>query len=111
MGKKKDKFIPKDEFRYNYNQGHKNYVFGEVGNKFKSIGLTHDDTTFGRKNMPLNKNPQNGKTEKSFIRNGIISDRKKNYGNPLKNYEFEKTDRLNVKSKIRNYKKNYKKNK
>ncbi len=111
MGKKKDKFIPKDEFRYNFSQKHKNYVFAEVGNKFKSVGLTHDDTTFGKINMPLNKNPQNGKTEKSYIRNGIISDNKRSYGKPLNNYAFDESDRLNVKSKIRNYKKRNKKGK
>lgn len=111
MGKKKEKFIPKNEFRYNYSKKHKHYIFGEVGNKFKSVGLTHDDTTFGVKNMPLNKNPQKGKTEKSYIRNGIISDKKRSYGEPLKNYAFDETDRLNVKSKIRHYKKRNKKSK
>lgn len=56
--------------------------------------------------MPLEKNPQKGKTEQSFIRNGIISDKKKNYGRPLRNYTFSNRDYKNVKSKIRKYKRN-----
>lgn len=112
MKKNKGKtFKPRNEFRYNYSQNHKNFVFGERGNKFQSVGITHEEYTFGKKNMPLSRNPQKGKTEPSFIRNGIISDKKKNYGRPLKNYSFSNKDYKNVKSKIRNYKKRHKKGK
>lgn len=99
-------FKRRNEFRYNYSQKHKNYVFGERGNKYLSLGITHEEYTFGKKNMPLEKNPQKGKTEQSFIRNGIISDKKKNYGRPLRNYTFSNRDYKNVKSKIRKYKRN-----
>ena len=95
----------KNEFRYNYSTKHKNYVFEESGNKYHSVGLTHDSATFGRNNMPLHSNPQKGKNEIAFVRNGIITDKKRNFGKPLKNYEFDKSDFRNVKSKIRNYKK------
>lgn len=98
------KYLRKNEFRFNYNTKHKNYVFEELDDKFHSVGLTHENTTFGRKNMPLSKNPQKGKTDKAYVRNGIIVDKKKNYGKPLKNYGFDKSDFKNVKSKIRNYK-------
>lgn len=105
------KFVPKNEFRYNSAKGHKQYVFGQAGDKYKSLGLTHEQKTFGRKNMPLVKNPQKGKTERAYIRNGIVSDKTKYYGKPLSNYEFDPADKANVKSKIRNYKKSRKKNK
>lgn len=106
---KKKTFKTRNEFRYNYSQNHKNYVFGEVGNKYKSLGITHEKSTFNKKNMPLKTNPQKGKSEQSYIRNGIVSDKKQNYGRPLTNYAFDYNDYKNVKSKIRNYKKRRKK--
>ena len=33
----------------------------------------------------------------AFVRNGIITDKKRNFGKPLKNYEFDKSDFRNVK--------------
>ena len=56
--------------------------------------------------MPLKENPQGNKKEKSFARYGVIEERKRYFGRPLKNYKFSKRDFKNVKSKIRNYKKN-----
>lgn len=104
------KIRAKDEFRYNYAKGHKNYVFAETDDGiYICVGITHESSTFSKPNMPLEKNPQRGKTEKAYIRNGIISDKKKYYGKKLKNYSFSSNDRKNVKSKIRNYKKKRKK--
>lgn len=56
--------------------------------------------------MPLKENPQGNKKEKSFVRYGIITRKKHNFSSPLNNYKFNKGDFRNVKSKIRNYKKN-----
>ena len=72
-------------------------------------GLFHNDKTFDIQNMPLKKNPQKGRIEKAYIRSGVVVDDKTTYGRPLKNYEFAPEDFVNVKSKIRNYKKNEKK--
>ena len=105
---KKDKLEPKNEFRYNFNKRHKQYVFGETETKYKSLGITHEAETFGKKNMPLKDNPQKGKTEKAYIRNGIVSDKKRYYSEPIKNNEFSKDDMGNVKAKVRNYKKRQK---
>ena len=99
----------RNEFRFNFNHKHKQYVFEETEKDFKSLGITHNESTFGVKNMPLEKNPQKDKTEKSYIRNGVIVDEKSAYGRVLKNYEFSDNDFASVKSKIRNYKKNKKK--
>lgn len=106
MGKK---YIPKNEFRYNKQTKHMNYVFGSNGKKNKSLGLTTEQTTFGRKNMPLQKNARFGATEKSYIRNGVITEKCGFYSHKAQSYEFSKEDYPNVKSKIRNYKKNNKK--
>lgn len=106
----------KGEFRYNYYTKHTNFVFEETENDYHALGLTHQRKTFDkkkkkwRKNMPLVKNPKNNSNENAFIRYGVISQNKKTFSNVDKRFKFRnKTDMLNVKSKIRNYKKNRKK--
>ena len=107
--RKKKKVVPKNEFRYNFTEKHKTYIFAEVGDKYKSLGITHKSETFGRKNMKLDKNPQKGKSEPAYIRNGVISDKKKNYGKrTINNLSFSKADFARVKAKIRHYKKRLK---
>ena len=106
------KYFRKNEFRYNNTTKHPNYIFEEFGNKYHSVGITHKDKTFGKSNMPLSKNPDNRKKEKTYIRNGIITDKKKNYSKkPIKNMSFDREDFPKVKSKIRNFKKRQKKSK
>lgn len=105
----KNKYLPKNEFRYNKTTKHMNYVFGSNGRKNKSLGLTTEKTTFGRNNMPLTKNARLGATEQSFIRNGVITEKRENYSHKAKSYIFSDDDFSNVKSKIRNYKRNNKK--
>lgn len=101
----KNKRKTKNEFRYNYDTKHMNYVFEEEGKRFHSVGITHENKTFGKTNMPLNNNPQEGKTEKSYIRNGIVTNKKSSYArHPDNRFLFEKEDFKNVKSKIRKYK-------
>ena len=99
-------FKVKNEFRYNTKSKHKEFIFGEVGEKYKAVGITHSPKTFGRKNMPLKVNPQEGKTEQAYVRNGIVSASKKDFGKrTLKNHQFSADDYPNVKAKIRNYRK------
>lgn len=107
----KKTFRPRNEFRYNFSKKHKNYVFGENEDKFYSLGITHEAYTFGRRNMPLKVNPQYGKKEKAYIRNGVIIDKKRSYGRPLRGYRFGVEDYRNVKSKIRKYKRKIKNSK
>ena len=104
-----NKYTPRNEFRYNKATKHMNYVFGSNGRKNKSLGLTTEKTTFGRNNMPLAKNTHLGVTEKSYVRNGVITEKRENYSHRAKSYSFSKEDFPNVKSKIRNYKRNNKK--
>ena len=99
------KYKPKNEFRYNYDSKHPNYIFGESKNKYKSLGITHKETTFNKKNMPLKYNPNRLSKSKAYIRHGVITTKKSNYSKKLKNYRFADCDYKNVKSKIRNYKK------
>lgn len=107
MGKKKR--VARNEFRFNKNQKHVNYVFEDDGKKFSSLGITHSPKTFGKKNMPLRQNPQKGHSEQAYIRNEIVRDKKSFYSRSLKNYKFSAADFKSVKAKIRNFKRKRKK--
>lgn len=113
---RKNKQQTKNEFRYNHKTKHMNYVFEEDGTDYHSLGLTHEKTTRDKKkkkrqNMPLDKNPQKNRKEKSYIRYGVITQDKKTYGKKDKRFEFSEEDKPKVKSKIRNYKNNRRKTK
>lgn len=105
MSKQKKKSVTKNEFRFNRKISHNTYIFADDGSNYKAVGITHSEKTFGKNNMPLTVNPQKNKKEKAYIRNGIISDKHSHFDKPKKNFAFTKDDFLNVKSKIRNYKK------
>ena len=110
--KQSRKYIPKNEFRYNNSTNHPNYIFEEFDNKYHSVGITHKSKTFGKNNMPLLNNPDSRKINLAYIRNGVITDKKKNYSKkPIKNMSFSAIDFPKVKSKIRNFKKRQNKNK
>lgn len=101
-----------DEFRYNIETQHMNYLFEKKDEEYRSIGFTTDEKTFGINNMPLEKNPKKGDTQLSYVRNGIIEGTRHSYSKKkAKNYSLSGDDKANVKSKIRNYKKNRKKTK
>ena len=59
--------------------------------------------------MPLDKNPQRNKSEKSFIRYEYITQNKNTYGPVDRRFNFSNTDKPKVKAKIRYYKKSRKK--
>ena len=104
----------RDEFRYNVHERHKNYVISvdERHDEWLALGLTSQETTGGVKNMPLSKNPQKGKTDTSFLRNGeIIEDHKAFSDRVYRTFEFAIADIPHIKAKKRNAKKNLKRKK
>lgn len=106
----KNKLEPLNVFRYNRETKHMNYVWGRKNKKLWGFGLSTKEFTFGRKNMPLRKNPQRNRNTPSFIRNGVIVGKESNYGRPDKRFAFEDNiDKANVNSKKRYYKKIHKK--
>lgn len=104
----------RNEFRYNLDAGHPNYVFeaNEETDEWKAVGITHEKETFGKANMPLVKNPKETDTRPAYVRNGVVETGHKNLGRKtMKKMKFSEEDMPNVKSKIRNYKKERKKTK
>ena len=92
------KYKPRNEFRYNINAKHPNYIF-EV-----------EEKTFGIKNAPLKVNPKKTDKRKSYMRNGVVNGTHYDYSKKtMKNMQFSREDLPNVKAKIRNAKKNRKK--
>lgn len=87
---------------------HYNYIFEahEKEDEYYALGLTTEETTFGKKNMPLKHNPQKNKKGSSYIRNGEIVDGHKAFSKKVeKNMRFKSEDLPNVKAKKRNAKK------
>lgn len=112
--KKRTAGSTRDEFRYNINTQHYNYIFEahEKEDEYYALGLTTDETTFGIQNMPLTQNPKKGDDRKSYIRNGEIVDGHKAFSKrTYSNIKFSEEDLPNVKAKKRNAKKNIEKNK
>lgn len=106
------KYKPRNEFRYNINAKHPNYIFevDEENNAWRAIGITHESETFGIKNAPLKVNPKRTDKRESYMRNGIVSGNHGDFSRkPMKNMKFSKEDMPNVKAKIRNDKKKRKK--
>ena len=106
------KYKPRNEFRYNINAKHPNYIFevDEKNDAWRAIGITHEEKTFGITNTPLKVNPKKTDKRKSYMRNGIINGNHGDYSKKtMKNMQFSREDLPNVKAKIRNAKKNRKK--
>lgn len=109
--KKRETRGTRDEFRFNIDARHYNYIFEvhETDDEYYALGITTEPETFGKGNIPLKHNPQKGKTQPSFIRNGEIVAGHKAFGRKVeKNIKFHSDDIPNVKAKKRNAKKNIK---
>ena len=105
--KKRAQSSARSEFRFNFRTGHPNYIFeaDEKRRRYSAVGITHEEKTFGRSNMPLKNNPKKGDKKPAYVRNGIIEDGQRSFGRrEIKNMKFSETDMPNVKSKIRKHK-------
>lgn len=105
--KKRAQSKARSEFRFNINTDHPNYIFeaDETRNEYHAVGLTHEEKTFGKANMPLKHNPKKGDERAAYVRNGIIKDDQRSFSKKkMKNMQFSSDDMPNVKSKIRKYK-------
>lgn len=101
------KYKPRNEFRYNNSPsggGHKNFIFGETQNKYKSLSIT----SHPKSNYPyikLCKNPQKGNNIDSYVETKPKTAKKSYYSKPLRGYEFSHEDRAIIRHLIKKYKK------
>ena len=87
-------------FRINFgskSRGHPTYVYGESGNEYKYIGITHSAKSGHKKNYELSKNPHPKDTRKAYVRKQSQKDKKSLFGQLLEGWKFDKKDYKNVK--------------
>lgn len=95
---RRNKFKPHfRKFHDNVTQGHPQYVYGKNRKHFKSIGITHGDTTDNVKNIPMERNPEPGKSEPSFMLPRPNRIPKKTRNKKLPGWTLTKADRKKAK--------------
>lgn len=96
MGKSK-RF--QSHFRKSYSgkfTGHPQYIYGEEGKNYKTVGLTTSPVTNGVKNIKLDKNPEPGNNKTSYIRPKPDKASKGSFKERLKGWAFSKSDKQKV---------------
>ena len=63
---KRDSSPARDEFRFNFDNGHKQYVFEELNGKYNSLGLTHEAKTFKKKEYAFERESSKRKDRKGI---------------------------------------------
>ena len=80
-------------FIFSKRRKHPMYVYKVKNEKFKGLLLTHQKITKGKKNMKLNKNPNLSDNKKAYIQKRAYLDDESSFGNLLRNYQFDKSDK------------------
>ena len=79
---------------------HPDYVFGKVGNKYKSFGLTHSPKVdHPHKELDVNPNPVD--QNKSYLQTKIKTTHKKFFGKPLSGWSFDVYDKAYVRHRVK----------
>lgn len=95
------------EFRINNSKksnGHPAYVFGEKGDSYIYIGLTHSPKTYKVKNYKLSRNPNPKDSKDSYVRPFATLDKKSKFSKPKKTWSLSKKDKKlmnKIKKKIK----------
>ena len=86
--------------RYKKNEGgktkrakHPKLIVDEKHDDYGFMGLTESAKRGHHRNIELSKNPEKGKTGKSYIRDELRYDKKDNFGEVLSNYKLTKEDK------------------
>ncbi len=108
--KKKEsrKYKPLDEFRYNRSplaKGHLHYVFGEKGDNYKSLGMTHSEKNSAKKIKIDNPNSEDEKS--TYLQERVHTAKKTYYSDPIKGLGFSAEARSVVRHRLKQYKKSY----
>ena len=99
-----------NEFRINHSpssRNHPDYVFGKVGNKFKSFGLNHSPKA-EHPHKELDVNPNSNDKEKSYLQTTVKTTHQKFFGKPLSGWNFDRYDKAYVKHRVKKYRKKHK---
>lgn len=88
------------KFRFAKFTGHPQYVYDDDGNEYKVIGITESPVTNGVDNIPLDVNPEPGRTDKSYIRPKADKVNKGVRSVKLKGWHFAASDKPKVQKVI-----------
>ena len=66
----------KTHFRFNNKRKHHAYIVDEKNDKYDNVLLSSKESDKGKKNIPLNKNPNPRSNVKSYLINKLYSDEK-----------------------------------
>ena len=99
----KKKFVK--VFRKNKKSNHPAYVIDQDGNMYAYIGVTHSEVTKGKKNVPLEKNPNPKDARKAYVRPVVESEQKKHFGRVYNEWFLSKNDKQTVNNVINKNKK------
>ena len=110
----KNKYLKKNEFKYNKNpavknprgQGHNAYVSARYGNRYKINIITHAKEFFGELTTPLHKNPERSRSSKKTSRFSVprweheryLKEKSKGY------WKLDKKDKVAIKKFNKKYK-------
>ena len=84
---------------------HPKLIVDEEGDKFGFMGLTKSPKRGNHNNIPLSQNPQRGHSEKSYIRDELRYDKKKNFSERLKDYDISPEDEKRILRYLERHKK------
>ena len=103
MKVKKQKEIPKNEFRKNKTNGHPAYIYARVGNEYKLIGITHSAITQSTKNIKLDKNPNPKDKRCAYVKPYSEKEKTNKLKKKYVGWQFSITDKLKI-NKLKNKK-------
>lgn len=84
---------------------HPKLIVDEVLDEYGFMGLTESPKRGNHKNIELSKNPQKGKISKSYIRDELRYDNKKNFGEILSDYNLTDEDKIKILKYLERHKK------
>lgn len=95
MGKK---IRSRDEFRTNNakKEKHPAYIFAQIGDDYRFVGITHADITDGIKNIPLEKNPNPKDSRKAYMRPFSGRQNRGSFGSKKKGWRMSEKDKKKI---------------
>lgn len=89
----------KNEFRKKNTKdgrGHPTYIYREEQDQYEYLSLTHAESTKGKKNVPLGKNPNPKDKRRAYVRPESGKAHKTSFGSKLKGWFFSEEDKKTI---------------
>ena len=92
------KVRPRDEFRSNNADkgGHPAYIYAQIGDQYKFVGITHAKITDNIENIPLDQNPNPKDKRKAYMRPINKKQNRGSFGKKKKGWRMSESDKKKV---------------